>query len=164
MTGTTASGDPYTTLFNTLRSLMYYKYCVFETGVQAHVIAAGDDVVIFTNNPQPIAAEIRLQTSPDQDTDSPLGVVVKEIMVTDVVNMSFCSKWFFGTSQGLVATRDVDKLLRTKQYYNKSNANLIADPTLHRIAILQGVRSEQLSHLVEAVLEATVQNYSLNEA
>lgn len=41
MDGTTASGDPYTTLSNTLKSICYYK---FATG--AELRAAGDDVIL----------------------------------------------------------------------------------------------------------------------
>jgi len=40
--GTTASGDPYTTLMNTLKSIVYYKYI----NPEANLIAAGDDVIL----------------------------------------------------------------------------------------------------------------------
>lgn len=58
-----------------------------------------------------------------------------------------------------MCTRDVHKLLATKQYYNKSNAAILADPVLHRLAILQGIQSEQVSHLVEDIVAATTPHH-----
>lgn len=47
--GTTASGDPYTTLFNTLRSITYYAYIYYLDHRKIrydNLIAAGDDVLL----------------------------------------------------------------------------------------------------------------------
>lgn len=74
--------------------------------------------------------------------DSPLGQIVKDYTAGPLRNLEFCSKWFFETSQGLVATRDVRKLLLTKQYYNKKNATIYGNPYLHRLAIYEGFKSE----------------------
>lgn len=53
--GLTPSGDTLTTtLGNTLRSVLYYRFCLFKAGIsysgphaQAAIFASGDDVVIF---------------------------------------------------------------------------------------------------------------------
>lgn len=42
-----ASGDPYTTLTNTLRSIVYVHYYLRNLDVDYKVIAAGDDVVVL---------------------------------------------------------------------------------------------------------------------
>lgn len=39
--GTTASGDPYTTLMNTLKSICYYKFISNQS-----ILVAGDDVIL----------------------------------------------------------------------------------------------------------------------
>lgn len=62
------------------------------------------------------------------------------------------------TPHGLKATRDVSKLLLTKQYYNRSNAHILKDPMLHRTAILEGFKSEEVSHLIEDMLLATIRH------
>lgn len=56
------------------------------------------------------------------------------------------------------STRDVTKLLTTKQYYNKSNVLMYNNPHLHRVAIASGFKSEQVTHLAEDILRATVAN------
>lgn len=76
------------------------------------------------------------------------------------MGIEFCSRWFFQTHCGLVATRDFNKLLNTKQYYNRSNAHILNDPTLHRLAILQGLQSEQASHLLEDIVSVPLLNVS----
>lgn len=37
--------------------------------------------------------------------------------------------------------------------FNGYNAHILRYPYLHRSAILEGIRSEQVSHMLEAVLE-----------
>jgi len=50
VTGTVKSGHPLdTTLFNTIRSLLYAKLIAMEAGVPYSACAAGDDLVIFVN-------------------------------------------------------------------------------------------------------------------
>lgn len=51
--GTMASGDPYTTLGNTLRSILYTRYYLRSMPNGSwDCLVAGDDVVIFTNDPK----------------------------------------------------------------------------------------------------------------
>lgn len=46
--GTTYSGHPTrTTLGNTLRSIMYYKFVCLNAGIEPKLIAAGDDVCMW---------------------------------------------------------------------------------------------------------------------
>lgn len=50
VTGTVKSGHPLdTTLFNTIRSLLYAKMIAYEAGVPYSACAAGDDLVIFVH-------------------------------------------------------------------------------------------------------------------
>jgi hypothetical protein len=98
--------------------------------------------VYFTDIPQRVEEAVLAGTSRDAETDSALGQIIKSVSVGEHRHADFCSKWFFETPQGLVATRDVSKLLLTKQYYNRSNALMYNDPFLHREAILYGVKSE----------------------
>jgi hypothetical protein len=67
----------------------------------------------------------------------------------------FCSKW---TLPDLYMVRDVSKMLNTKQFYTGSNRLLHLYPYYHALAIYEGVKSEKISPLVEAVCEARVYN------
>jgi hypothetical protein len=67
----------------------------------------------------------------------------------------FCSKW---TLPDLHMVRDVSKMLNTKQFYTGSNRLLHLYPYYHALAIYEGVKSEKISPLVEAVCEARVYN------
>jgi len=42
--------------------------------------------------------------------------------------------------------------MTTKQYFTGKNKHILADPYLHREAILRGVESENLSLLIEDML------------
>ena len=93
---------------NTLKSICYYKYAS-----NCAMCAAGDDVILSGD----CRDSVRANTSPNNMTDSPLGQIVKEVVVTsDNEAFEFCSKWFFRTNQGLKVTRDFRKILMTKQY------------------------------------------------
>lgn len=48
--------------------------------------------------------------------------------------------------------RDYSKLVNTKQFYTGSNEIIFTDPGLHCQAILDGVKSEHASHLLEDLL------------
>lgn len=50
--------------------------------------------------------------------------------------------------------RDPIKLLTTKQFYMKKNANIINNPALHPLALAAGLRAEKMSHLCEDILIA----------
>jgi len=46
--GTTFSGHPTkTTLGNTMRSILYYRFIAHKAGVEADLLVAGDDVVMW---------------------------------------------------------------------------------------------------------------------
>jgi hypothetical protein len=55
--------------------------------------------------------------------------------------------------------RSVQKLMTTRQYFTGKNKHILADPYLHRMAILEGFESEKVSMLVEDMLR--VQLHSL---
>lgn len=74
--GTLCSGDPYTTLTNTFRSILYSKF--YLRNIPSHryaIFAAGDDVTIFFNEPDLdiIKTAIRNNTSQDHLQASSLG-------------------------------------------------------------------------------------------
>jgi len=70
--------------------------------------------------------------------------------------MTFCSKWFYFDSARLTATRDLHKTLSTKQYYTKRNALIFKNPSLHRSAILLGLKAETVSRLLEDIIQASL--------
>ena len=50
--GTVFSGHPTrTTLFNTMRSILYNKYMLSKINVSGMVLASGDDILCFTDKP-----------------------------------------------------------------------------------------------------------------
>lgn len=110
-----ASGDPFTTLGNTFRSLIYCA--CYSEGFDYEAAAAGDDGIIFTTREH--ASQIRDQmlslTARDRIGSSPLGQVIKEVVLTEDWNrVDFCSKWFYHVGDRLEASRDYRKLLATK--------------------------------------------------
>lgn len=76
LSGTMASGDPFTTLGNTLRSLLYYKYATRNIVPKPFVMAAGDDVILLPQDfvsAESIRNAVLAHTSLDNATPSPLG-------------------------------------------------------------------------------------------
>lgn len=139
--GTTPSGDAFTTLFNTLREMCYLGY--YTKGCDTQNSAAGDDGVIKVgSNYRKVLSRVLQLTSRTDTEASALGQIVKEVESGGLESIVFCSKWFFSTTNGLVCTRDIEKLLTTKQYYNRQNRHILGDPALHRVAIFEGVKSE----------------------
>lgn len=61
----------------------------------------------------------------------------------------FCSKWCY---DDFYMIRDVDKLLKTKQFYSGPNKDMHSYPYLHAKAIYEGFKSEKVSRLIEAIL------------
>jgi len=113
--GTMASGDPFTTLGNTFRNLIYIAHYCGE--VDARGAAAGDDGVIFCppGTGARVAARMRALTSVDKLSPSPTGQVLPAISVSrDWQDLEFCSKWFYHVGGRLSLTRDLRKLLTTK--------------------------------------------------
>lgn len=47
--GTMASGDPYTTIMNTWRSICYVSYYLRNETFKTSLLVAGDDVVVLCN-------------------------------------------------------------------------------------------------------------------
>lgn len=153
--GTMCSGDPYTTLGNTFRQLLYSMYYTrFLTRVDHN--AAGDDSNMPCHNPAEVRQAVLQNTSRDNLTPSPLGQIVKSVDYGPLETAEFCSKWFFLVQGKLVATRDLRKVLATKQFYSRKNQHLLRNPHLHRLAILQGLHSESASKLLEAMIDASV--------
>lgn len=136
--GTTFSGDPMTTLGNTLRSIFYIQYYLRNIDAKRYLLAvAGDDVMIICarEDSREIRDLVKNSTARNNGEVSTCGQVVKKVDITSLDGAEFCSKWFFydGT---LSATRDYKKTLHTRQFYNRENATLLRTPALHRLAIL----------------------------
>lgn len=97
--------------------MLRYYLRTLRYGIDYNFIAAGDDVCVFPRNAavaERIVSLIRDQTSRDLTAPSSLGQVVKEVLLTDINSMEFCSKWFFTANGRLQATRDMVKLVATK--------------------------------------------------
>lgn len=161
LNGTTFSGDPHTTLCNTFRSICYAYYYALDISSEPWLDkrwtlgVAGDDIAsVFglltlanTYSHSVLAKTSRTNTEP-----SALGQCVKEVVVGKLDDLEFCSKWFFLADGRLIATRDYIKTLTTKQYYTRANRHFLTNPALHRMAILEGVKAEQASILIEDLL------------
>lgn len=65
------SGEPVTTLGNTLRSLAYAK--LYAGDQPYYALASGDDICIFCDDPKLVKQNVRKLTSKDPLVDSPLG-------------------------------------------------------------------------------------------
>jgi len=58
-------------------------------------------------------------------------------------------------------SRDVYKMLTTRQYYTAKNNFILKYPGLHCKAILDGFKTEGLSRLIEDILKARLSHYHL---
>jgi hypothetical protein len=70
-----ASGDPFTTLFNTFRTILYYKYALRDVYPAPGMVAAGDDANIFPTdaNADKCRDLVLSHTSRTPNINSPLG-------------------------------------------------------------------------------------------
>lgn len=93
--GTMVSGDPFTTLTNTFRTILYHTY--IHQGHDVPIAAAGDDGVGFPTAADADAALDRIltNTSRTNDAASPLGQIVKQAKLSNITEIDFCSKWFY---------------------------------------------------------------------
>lgn len=114
--GCTCSGDPYTTLRNTVASMLYGYMYLHMSGVvtpwqdpSCSLIAAGDDLVIWCD--KDISHSIRECSSTIKDGVWGIGQCIKEIKISVYDDFMFCSKW---TLPGLYMVRDVTKMMNTK--------------------------------------------------
>lgn len=85
------------------------------------MFASGDDVV-FLGEPKILAKiqqAILSKSSRDHLGHTLTGQIVKSAQITELREIEFCSKWFFWTNEGLMATRDYKKTLCTKMHYSK---------------------------------------------
>jgi len=54
------------------------------------------------------------------------------------------------------------KLMTTKSHYTGRNIHIMRDASLHREAILQGIRSEKVSKLAEDMMQICVNRIRMN--
>lgn len=82
---------------------------------------------------------------------------MKELFIREYWNIDFCSKW--GFSRGSVSDwslyRDLSKTA-AKLHYSKRNAELLSAPRLYAQALLDGLRTEKVSKLLEDIFEYRV--------
>lgn len=85
-----------------------------------------------------------------------LGQIIKDIRISHWSDVDFCSKWSFsnGTYDSFYFTRDCKKTLATRLFYTGSVKDFLNDPNLYISALLEGFRSEHLSHLIEDIFSA----------
>jgi hypothetical protein len=176
--GTTYSGNPVrTTLGNTLRSVLYMYFYAQEAGVfntdqwltsiqtigirRIFVLASGDDTVVWgeAEDIRRIEDSIRQLTTGDKNHQGEhgLGQIVCDVFTSEWWENEFCSKWFFFPENGSTlkewkCTRDVNKLLSTKQMYIGDNLEMLSDPVLHAKAILAGVCAEVPSLIIQKMM------------
>lgn len=168
--GTTFSGHPTrTTLGNTFRSLLYMFFYLEEAGLvdpwlssDSFVVASGDDVVCWCD-PKFVEAvhnSILVNSSRDKFGAKGLGQCIKEVKIGKYYDIDFCSKWSFVLNPSDISTwtlcRDYSKTLTTKMYYTKSNDFIHRNPVIHAQALLDCVKSEHSSKLLEDIMSFRV--------
>lgn len=177
LNGTTFSGhSTKTTLGNTLRSIMYMYYYIWQSGVPWNwktfdldypVEASGDDTVAYVRDRETaltITSMIREMchtekvVENEEDRRRGLGQIVPEIVIGHWTEQEFCSKWVFcsGTVESIGMYRNVRKVLFSRCYYTGSNAKIRNNPHIHAEAIYLGFKSEKTSRLVEDILKTRV--------
>lgn len=69
-------------------------------------------------------------------------------------DVDFCSKWSFshGTYESFYFTRDCKKTLSTRLFYSGSVIPFLNNTDLYISALLEGLRSEHISILLEDIL------------
>ena len=148
-----------------MRSLMYVYYYLWDAGISqtpwndpnVFVIASGDDVIIFIRNNLADAAEDAILARTARNINLAivgLGQCVKTIKKSFWWDFDFCSCFSYssGNDDDWILVRDASKIIRTKQFFTNQNKAMLLNPVLHRLAIYIGVKSEQISHLIEDIL------------
>lgn len=156
VTGTTFSGHPTkTTLGNTLRTLSYYRFA-FSALTNVQMMAAGDDIVCWIERGEAMRAVQRVSYISKKDAaigEHGLGQVVKSIEIREKYDLDFCSKNFFYTEQsGLVVTRDVEKLMKTKLSAQTKFQPFIRDPQAYVTLIYKSALAEIPCPLIHQIL------------
>lgn len=144
--GTTFSGHPTkTTLGNTLRTLCYYRYALRHLS-NVQMMASGDDIVCWLERKESQLAIAGVSSISSKTADFKyhgLGQVVKKVEIKEKYDIDFCSKNFYYTdTSGLIVTRDVEKLLKTKLSAQTDYAPFVKDPRaymslLYRAALVE---------------------------
>jgi len=81
-----------------------------------------------------------------------------------LTDSSFCSKWFFTSKGKLVITRDLLKALTQRQWYSRTNAEIMDNPDLHAFAVFQSVKHEEASVLLEDIIWSNIsQTFALDD-
>lgn len=158
--GTTFSGHPTkTTLGNTLRTLAYYRFA-FKDLPRVQMMAAGDDVVCWIERkdiPQAIERVSYISKKDAAIGEHGLGQVVKSVEAKEKFQLDFCSKNFFYTNQsGLVVTRDVEKLMKTKLSAQTKYEPFIRDPQAYMTLIYKSALAEIPCPLIHSMLKKRV--------
>lgn len=179
VSGCTWSGHPFTYFNNSVASLSYFSFYLFESGLQlrelspdtfrtskhVNVCISGDDLrsrgslALMTKVMLVIKGLSASDVQPNVLTVIGLGQIMKRVDISETAGVEFCSKWFFETERGVVVTRDMSKVLKGKQFYKKNEAVIIDNPSLHAKALLTCLQSERVSMLLESIVEYRLKLY-----
>ena len=95
--GTVTSGNPDTTLMNTIRMALYIRFMAYKAGVDARFIAKGDDFAVFCKSYHDaylIEAQIKKYWAKKDsvfNAEYGLGLVYKFVKIGDYSTFDFCS-------------------------------------------------------------------------
>lgn len=95
--GTVMSGNPDTTLMNTVRMALYIRFMAHEAGIEAKYLAKGDDFAIFCRSRKDadlLSVQFDKYWSPkNANLNRPygLGLVLKFLTIGDYTTFDFCS-------------------------------------------------------------------------
>lgn len=126
---------------------------------KAFVAASGDDDVAWVIDPLVSSAEksiLKLTSRKNDNVKIGLGQVVTDVIISDYWNIDFCSKWFFVENRNSIESwtccRDLSKALTQKMYYSGKNSTLHSYPHIHAKALLDCVKYESASKLLENIM------------
>lgn len=168
--GTTFSGSPTrTTLGNTLRVFLYWKYICSRAGLttidfsddakkkDVFVFVSGDDVVMWCRQEvsDKILKSAKNLTSPTKDPQvKGLGQCVEQIHVRPWWDIDFCSKVSFlyqrGEQTKFIILRDPRKVLTHSSYHRFCSETAYLPAALHNEYVAESIDHELPGELMRA--------------
>lgn len=114
--GSVPSGHPLrTTLFNTIRCILFHEFALYKMGLRGIVFAAGDDALVKADGPVSQAAFEKI-LSPQNIGHVGLGVCTKDFKTGHLHEMDFLSKQFVTDGFRVEAYRRADKVANSGLY------------------------------------------------
>lgn len=153
--GTRKSGDPYTSVYNSVLNGLMHIYCVVKSGVEVHnlhqhvrMLVQGDDNLLRHSPHLQIDWSILLR----------LGFKAESIYHNDLVHAEFCSSRLYKTNKGMCFGPKIGKVLG--KYLSFVNPPLNVDPEALARGVALGLKASTsfvplLREVVERTLELT---------